>query len=185
LTPVAFSFANLEVHAENVYYVSELGILVHNYGGKDAPAHAALNPEEKLAARTMTKAEWKAFNQAERIARNPDSWSTVRRSQWINVGEGELALPSGRFSETNISRMLEGLAPRVLAEVTSNKTGITSIREISLELHHRTLPQRLNTPTANEAWNLEAVYPWSHQDLDPYRHTGYRLDRIVEGPNSF
>jgi RHS repeat-associated protein len=144
-----------------------------------------LTDEAKLASRMMTKAEWKAFNRAERLGRTAESWSTTRQNTWIAVAESELANSTGRYSRANIRRMVEGLAPRVRAEVTSNKTGLTTVREISMELHHRSLPQRFRTPTANEAWNLEPVYPWSHQGMDPFRHTGYRLERIINGTNSF
>jgi hypothetical protein len=150
-----------------------------------ASVSTAMTAEAKLAARTMTKAEWKAFNRAERLGRTAESWTTTRQNTWKAIAESELANPTGQYSRANIRRMVEGLAPKVRAEVTSNKTGLTTTREISMELHHRSLPQRFRTPTANEPWNLEPVYPWSHQGMDPFRHTGYQLERIINGTNSF
>lgn len=54
-----------------------------------------------------------------------------------------------------------------------------------MEIHHRTLPQRLKTPKVNEPWNLEKAAPWAHEAMDPYRHAGYDLVRIIKGPNSW
>ena len=113
------------------------------------------------------------------------SWSTTRAKIWRSIAESELENPTGRYSRTNLRRMLEGKPARVRVEVTSNRTGLTTTREVSMELHHRSLPQRLGTPTANESWNLEPVYPWSHESMDKFRHTGYRLLKMLNGPNSF
>ncbi len=129
-----------------------------------------MTAEAKLAARTMTKAERKAFNRAERLGRTAESWTTTRQNTWKAIAESELANPTGQYSRANIRRMVEGLAPKVRAEVTSNKTGLTTTREISMELHHRSLPQRFRTPTANEPWNLERfilghIKGWPRSDI--------------------
>ena len=133
------------------------------------------SPAERIAQRTMTRQEWQDHNRAERLTRETPSWSTVRKDTWKQAAEDELAQPTGRYAEVNIRRMLNGLASRVRAEVTSNRTGVTSVRDIPLELRHRSLPRRMGTPTANESWNLEKAYPWAHEGMDRYRHTGYRL----------
>lgn len=82
--------------------------------------------------------------------------------------------------------MRRAAVPGDLSVASMARSGDRAItRDISLELHHRSLPQRLRTPTANEPWNLQPAYPWSHAEMAPYRHTGYVLERILNGTNSF
>ena len=49
------------------------------------------------------------------------------------------------------------------------------------------LPQRLGSSKANEAWNLTEVTPWGHASMDPYRNLGdnFNLSRIINGTNSW
>ncbi|MBC8217421.1 MAG: RHS repeat-associated core domain-containing protein [Planctomycetes bacterium] len=141
---------------------------------------------KSVANRNMTKAEWKAFSRQQRILRGPShSWSKTRSDYWKMVGTTELAGPTGKFSRTNIARMLEGNAPRMRAEVYVRKLGRTVVRDISVEFHHLRFPQRSGSGLANELWNIVPATPWAHEAMDSYRHTGYDLIRILAGTNSF
>ena len=53
-------------------------------------------------------------------------------------------------------------------------------KDISMELHHWALPQRLKTPKANELWNLIPTTPWGHASMDSYRHINDELYKIVK-----
>lgn len=81
--------------------------------------------------------------------------------------------------------MTDGLAPKMKVEVFNFKTRRLEVKDVSMEIHHRSLPQRGRSPKANEQWNLEKATPWGHEAMDPYRHTGYELQRIILGPNSW
>ena len=139
---------------------------------------------EVTPARTMSREEWQEFNSTQREARDPQSWSTAKESYWKAVAEKELDSPSGKYSAENIERMEAGKPPRVLAEI-QRSSGRIETRPISIELHHRDIPQRAGSQTAHEPWNLEEVYPWSHEGMDPHRHTGYDLKKIKQGTNSY
>ena len=69
--------------------------------------------------------------------------------------------------------------------MTNRKTGATITKDIPLELHHRTLPQRSGAAAQNEAWNLEIVTAWAHEGMDEYRNAGWDLVKIINGPNSW
>ena len=69
-------------------------------------------------------------------------WSTARKDFW----KKEPHTNAHKYSQKNIERMKEGLAPKMRVEVVDRKTGMTKIKDVSMEIHHRTLPQRLKTP---------------------------------------
>jgi hypothetical protein len=173
-----------EVTYDSSYAGSGLGGL-QGFGLKGSPKAPSVE------ARTMTRAEWKAQYRADRIARGPaQSWSRGRKAEWTRLGERELANPSGQYSRANIRRMIEGRAARVQAEVRIRPSrrrpgGQEVVRDIPMELHHRSLPQRSGAGQAHESWNLEPVTPWAHEGVDPFRHTGYDLLRIIKGTNSY
>jgi len=113
------------------------------------------------------------------------SWKTCRKNYWKAVGKDELASPSGRYSTRNIKRMLKGKAPRMTVEVRVKKTNQIVIRDVEIELHHYRLPQRLGSKIANDPWNLVRATPWGHEAMDPFRHTGFEILRVIKGPNSW
>ena len=57
--------------------------------------------------------------------------------------------------------------------------------DLKLELHHRELPQRYGGNEANEARNLEIVDRWSREAMVEFRHAGWDLAMILQGPNSY
>jgi hypothetical protein len=59
------------------------------------------------------------------------------------------------------------------------------VRSVPLEFNHRYLTQRLGSGAAHEAWNLDMMTRWGHESVDRFRHAGWDLIKILEGPNSF
>ncbi|MFP4544917.1 MAG: hypothetical protein ACLFQU_11845 [Candidatus Kapaibacterium sp.] len=85
------------------------------------------------------------------------SWSTVKTRYWELIHAGKV--PTGR------------------ALVRIRTTGEVRAINVSKELHHingRTGvdPHRFN--------NLQEVWPWEHEAIDPSRHIGYDFIRWVE-----
>jgi hypothetical protein len=54
-----------------------------------------------------------------------------------------------------------------------------------ITLHLTSLPQRGAGQVANEPWNLTKATPWGYESMDPYRHTGYDLEKVINGTNSW
>ncbi|MDO4227657.1 RHS repeat-associated core domain-containing protein, partial [Neisseria sp.] len=123
------------------------------------------------------------------------SWSSSRREFWKAEAKKEReriadekaknpgSSPKCRYSERNLKRMEEGKAPRIRVRIRT-KRGIEE-RNVSLELHHTYLPQRLGSNKAHESWNLSIVTPWGHAAMDPFRHTGSVLLKILKGTSSW
>ena len=105
-------------------------------------------------------------------------WSTARQNFWKN----EAISNTAAYSKTNIALMRKGLAPRMVVTVENNKTGIHSIIDVSMELHHL-LPQHAGGTHALN--NLVVVSPWAHSLLDPFRHTGPTLVSVIRGVNKY
>ncbi len=70
-------------------------------------------------------------------------------------------------------------------KMKNRKTGEVEIKDIAIELHHTSLPQRGGAKNRHEEWNLTEVDRWAHEGLDEYRHAGYDLVTIINGPNSW
>lgn len=115
----------------------------------------------------------------------PANWNTARAGEWSRIGELERQNPTGKYSPANIDRMLAGKAPQMRIVVRNRRTGAVQTRDVPIELHHQYLPQRGASARANESWNLTPSTPWGHEAMDPYRHTGYDLLRVLNGPNSW
>ncbi len=95
-------------------------------------------------------------------------WGTARKDFWKN----EAKLYPHKYSSRNLARMNDGLAPKMKIEVFNFKTRKLEVKDVSMEIHHRSLPQRGRSPKANEQWNLEKATPLGHEAMDPFRHTG-------------
>jgi len=85
---------------------------------------------------------------------NVPSWSTVRQRFWKN----EAALNPGNYSEANLARMRQGLAPQRINRVTGELE--------SMELHHMP-PQR-----DGGLFDVQPVWPDEHARIDPMRRLG-------------
>jgi len=79
------------------------------------------------------------------------SWTTVKSRYWQNRAQN--ALPN-EFSQANMDRMKQGLAP---VDGFGNP----------MELHHI---NGRNIPDPHNINNLQEVWPWEHDDIDPFRH---------------
>jgi hypothetical protein len=115
-----------------------------------------------------------------------ESWSSARSSFWKSEAVGEhLSQAQGnvaKYSATNLLRMSEGKAPQMLAEFTRKGKKVTEA--VSMELHH-SIGQRFQMWFRNLKFNLMKVTPWEHAAIDPYRHTGGKLIRIIKGVDAF
>ena len=54
-----------------------------------------------------------------------------------------------------------------------------------MEIHHRSLLYRGRTPKINETWDLEKATLWGDEAMELYRHTGYKLIKIIKGTNAW
>jgi hypothetical protein len=135
--------------------------------------------------RATTRAQYEAAERARRASRSRPTWGTVRARTWREVADAEIANPSGRYSPTNLARMMDGRPPRMRVRVRRHRDGAILVRDVPVEIHHTHLPQRMGTPTAHEPWNLTAAPPWAHEGMDPFRHTGYELLEIIRGTNRY
>ena len=89
-------------------------------------------------------------------AGNEPSWSTVRARYWKN----KAYYYGDDYLESDLLRMRKGKAP------IDPETGV------SMELHHKK-GRAITNPHNIE--NLQEVWPWEHDEIDPYRHyTGPR-----------
>jgi hypothetical protein len=82
------------------------------------------------------------------------SWTAVRQRFWKN----EAHFNPGNYSEANLARMRQGLAPQRI----NPRTGQLE----SMELHH-TPPQR-----DGGLFDVRPVWPDDHALIDPFRRTG-------------
>jgi len=80
-----------------------------------------------------------------------------------------------------MTRMAAGKAPKITVEVINRRTGIPQTKDVSMELHHRDIPQRLGGDDVHKTRNLDALTPWEHEAVDPFRHAGSDLVRIIKG----
>ena len=115
-----------------------------------------------------------------------ECWRTAKKNYWKTKYADEMLNPTGKYSPNNLALMKRGNAPKIKVEV-SDALGNKNIVDVPIELHHTSLPQRLGSSKANEAWNLTEVTPWGHASMDPYRNLGdnFNLVRIINGTNSW
>jgi RHS repeat-associated protein len=108
-----------------------------------------------------------------------ECWKTARQNFWKQEAANNQT--TRKYSQRNLNRMSEGKAPKMTVEVTNRSTGITSIKDYSLELHHTIIPQRVGGTSVHNASNLTIVTPWQHEAIDPFRIVGYDLDAVIRG----
>jgi len=80
------------------------------------------------------------------------SWSTVKARYWKN----EAFYNSDLYSERNLEFMKKGKAPHY-----------DEIIDVPKELHH-IKGRKIDNP--HNINNLKEVWPWEHEDIDPFRH---------------
>ncbi|WP_213881486.1 RHS repeat-associated core domain-containing protein, partial [Pseudomonas sp. dw_358] len=106
-----------------------------------------------------------------------ECWSTARKNYW----KAEAKVPSQTYSPANMARMSDGKAPKMKVEVVSRITDIKSIKDVSLELHHDAIPQRIGGAGVHASSNLLSLTPWEHEAVDSFRHVGSDLVRVIRG----
>jgi RHS repeat-associated protein len=102
------------------------------------------------------------------------AWSTARKNFW----KSEARTNASAYSPANLQRMANGTAPRMQVEVLKN--GQRVIKDVSMELHHTNIPQRVGGPNVHNANNLSPLTPWQHEAVDPFRNTGETLLRVIK-----
>jgi RHS repeat-associated protein len=110
-------------------------------------------------------------------------WSSARKKYWKNIGDSEFKNPSGKYSTANINRMQKGKAPKMTVQVMNRKTGLVTTKDVSIELHHTQVPQRVGGANVHNASNLTEVTPWQHEAIDPFRNTGEDLVSVIKDVN--
>lgn len=106
-----------------------------------------------------------------------ECWNSARKNYW----KAEAKTPTRAYSSSNMTRMAAGKAPKITVEVINRRTGIPQTKDVSMELHHRDIPQRLGGDDVHKTRNLDALTPWEHEAVDPFRHAGSDLVRIIKG----
>lgn len=106
-------------------------------------------------------------------------WSTARKNFWKN----EAKLNKAKYSANNLARMAQGKAPKIRAQVMKNGQKIT--KDVSMELHHVGIPQRVGGAGVHSTSNLAILTPWRHEAVDPFRNTGETLLKIIKGVDTW
>ena len=107
-----------------------------------------------------------------------ECWSTARKNFW----KSEAVTNPSHYSANNLARMADGKAPKISATVRDRLGNIVKV-DVSMELHHTGIPQRVGGPNVHAASNLTPLTPWQHASVDPFRHTGNTLVSIDKGTN--
>ena len=76
--------------------------------------------------------------------------------------------------------MQQGKAPMIRATIQDSLGNIRQV-DVSMELHHVNIPQRVGGPSVHGTSNLSPLTPWQHEAVDPFRHTGQDLISIDKG----
>jgi hypothetical protein len=119
--------------------------------GRRTGAQAVVAPTGPTVANTTRG--WRVgdpINNLTSTGRVP-SWSAVRQRFWKN----EAHFNPGNYSEANLARMRQGLAPQRINRTTGQVE--------SMELHH-TPPQR-----DGGLFDVQPVWPDQHRRIDPFR----------------
>ena len=96
---------------------------------------------------------WKVGNPIDNLTRagNEPSWNTVKSRYWKNEAYYNAEL----YSQRNLKFMKKGKAPHYSESI-----------DVPKELHHI---EGRNIPNPHNETNLLEVWPWEHDDIDPYR----------------
>ena len=105
-----------------------------------------------------------------------ECWSTAKKKFWKN----EAIQNPNKYSPNNLARMKKGKAPMLTATVQDSLGNIKQV-DVPMELHHTTIPQRVDGPNVHSSSNLTPLTPWGHEAQDSFRHTGQKLQSIDKG----
>jgi RHS repeat-associated protein len=110
-----------------------------------------------------------------------ECWNSARKKYW----KKEAKRNPGKYSKANLARMKDGKAPRMRVVVTDRVTGKKKTKDVSMELHHKKIPQRVGGKDVHKASNLKKVTPWEHAEEDEFRHAGDPLHHVVNGVDTW
>jgi len=98
---------------------------------------------------------WKAGDPINNLTRkgNYPSWSTAKSRYWKNKANSPKSI--NKYSPKKIKRMKRGRAP------LHDQIGVPK------ELHHT---NGRNIPDPHNINNLQELWPWEHDAIDPFRH---------------
>ena len=87
------------------------------------------------------------------------NWGTASEQYW-----------KWKLRNTNLDR----LSPEQVQRYTQGKGDVHVEFQVTMELHHKGIPQRnageFDPGFANRPANLDELWPWDHSDVDPYRY---------------
>ena len=109
-------------------------------------------------------------------------WTAARSAFWKAEAK---AAPRGHYSSVNMARMRLGLAPQIKVREFVHRTQTSRVRNVSLELHHKWLPQSGSSPSKHLPANLKIVTPWEHATGDAFRHPGTTLQKVLQNAGNF
>ena len=97
---------------------------------------------------------WKPGDPNDALTRggNYPSWGTAKKRHWKNRANSS---SEDEFSPDNLDRMKKGKPP------LHDEVGVPQ------ELHHK---NGRNVPNPHNSKNLEELWPWEHDAVDPFRH---------------
>jgi RHS repeat-associated protein len=106
-----------------------------------------------------------------------ECWSTARKNFW----KAEAKANPSKYSPANLARMKDGKAPKISVTVRDKTSGKLRNIDVSMELHHKGIPQRVGGTGVHAPSNLDPLTPWEHEAADSFRHTGSTLVSIDKG----
>ena len=107
-----------------------------------------------------------------------DKAATVQGRYWMNRAA---ASAPGEFTTRQLAQMRSGFAPQakvVVRKMANGVPGPESVQTISKELHHNL--RNRGVPGFDEPLHLREVWPWQHELIDQFRHTGYEFVRFAD-----
>lgn len=151
-----FEIANNELEGAALFDVGSGVIGAFGGGGSSAGRVASTTTPRVTRIMPSLTRGWRLgdpINNLTAAGRIP-SWSAIRARFWKNEG----LLNAAEYSEANLARMKQGLAPQRTNPVTGKVE--------SMELHHDP-PQR-----DGGLFDVERLWPEEHAEVDPFRHVG-------------
>jgi len=106
-----------------------------------------------------------------------ECWSSARKRYW----KAEAKAPTRVYSPDNMALMAQGKAPRMKVKIAIKKGNKARVADIPMELHHKNIPRRTGGTEVHHPKNLDALTPWEHEAVDPFRHTGSIMLKLIEG----
>jgi len=135
---------------------SPVGLRPPGKGSAPITSKPSSTPCPTAATRPNATRGWKTGDPINNLTSkgNVPSWDSVRQRYWKNEAQNN----AGNYSDANLDRMKQGLAPQRVNPTTGDVE--------SMELHH--------TPAQRNGglFDVQPVWPDEHAAVDPFRQTG-------------